>query len=99
QFYELMAGIGEISGIVRGWRKTFGVKLQVPENLLGIHGQSSQGDTASRSMKFIEGMAGPAHRAFASHQPNNLHHLRLCRRPAGIQCPPRARTDSFCAYI
>jgi hypothetical protein len=86
---KFLSSLGEITGIYwRQW-KALGIELQIPDHMLRIDRQRAQRNAAGDRVKFIEVVAGPSHRALATHHPHNFKHLRLRCRPARIQRLPR----------
>src|ERR1700704_571907 len=81
-FYECLAGQAKILIAVCWRRKTAGIKLNVPDNVLTIHGQNAHRDAAAGGMKFIEVIAGPLNCAGAMHQPDNFLYLSVRCGPA-----------------
>ena len=74
---EFLSRLGEICGVFRRLGKALGIKLQIPDHVLGVDGQRAQRNAASHRVKFIEVVAGPSHGVLALHHANNLQHLRL----------------------
>src|SRR5579859_6503315 len=76
---KFLAGLSCASVAFRRRRKTFGIKLHIPDYVLGIDGEGPESDSAVGSIKFVEGLAGPSHRLLATDEPNNFQHLGFWR--------------------
>jgi hypothetical protein len=74
---ECIAGLRGIFAAFRWRRETLRIKLDVPDDLLGINGQRSQCNAATRGKKLIEIVSGPLRCTHTVHQPNNFLHLRM----------------------
>src|SRR6476660_646802 len=97
--HKFLAGLDCTSVVLWGRRKTFGIKLYVPDYILGIHGQGSTGDATISGIKLIESCARQTHRALASDESNKVQDTGVWRRPVRKQCLPRLRANAFRAYI